>query len=69
MVHPLAFELLVYVSMLPEEVGGKDIIGCFGFLQAEDVGLLLLEQPLHDRQPGAYRIDIPGTDLQTAHGG
>jgi len=68
-VHPLAFQLLVRVSMLAEEVGGEDIIRRLGFLQAENIGPLLLEQPLHDRQPGAYRIDIPGADFQTAHGG
>jgi hypothetical protein len=69
MVHPLALQLLVRVSVLPEEVGGEDIIRRFGFLQAKDIGPLLLEQPLHDRQPRPYRVDVPRTDFQSAHGG
>ena len=63
MVHLLALEHAVHVAVLAEQVGREDVVGDLGFLQAQDVGLLLAKQPLDDAEPGADRIHVPGGDL------
>ena len=68
-VHALAVELLVDVAEPGEMRRREDVIVGLGFLQAKDVGLLLGDQALDDRQPRADRVDVPGYDLDGAvHG-
>ena len=64
MVHPLAVQLLVGVAVPLEQRGREDAVEHLGFLQAQDVGLLLGDQPLDERDAGADRVDVPGSDLQ-----
>ena len=52
MVHLLAVELVMDIAARVEQLGGEDMVLRLGLLQAEDVGLLLVEQPLDDRQRG-----------------
>ncbi len=44
MVHLLAVELVMDVAAGVEQLGREDMVLRLGFLQAEDVGLLLVEQ-------------------------
>ncbi len=62
MMHPLAAKRRVDIALAAEKVGGEDIVRGLGFLKAQDVRLMLLEQPLDDRNPGPDRVDIPGGD-------
>ena len=52
MVHLLAIELVMDIAARMEQVGREDMILRLGFLQAEDVGLLLVEQPFDDAARG-----------------
>ncbi len=64
MVHPLALERRMDVAVTPEQLGGKDRVDCLGFLEAEDVGLLLGDQALDEAEARAHRIDVPRGDFQ-----
>ena len=50
-VHPLAVQLVMHVAMPLEKVGGEDRVENLGFLETQDVGLLLADQPLDQRAP------------------
>ena len=52
MVHLLAVELVMDVAERVEQLGGEDIVLRLGLLQAEDVGLLLVEEALDDARRG-----------------
>src|SRR5690606_12443032 len=65
--HRLAADLEVVVAEPPEQAFGKFGVADLGFLQAEDVGRLLDEEPLDDGGAGADRIDVPGGDLEVRH--
>ena len=52
MVHLLAVELVMDIAARVEQLGREDIVLRLGLLQAEDVGLLLVEQPLDDARRG-----------------
>ncbi len=67
-VHLLAIELVVNVAARVEQVGRKDDIERLGLLQAEDVGLLIVEQPRDDGGARAHRIDVPRGNLEFGHG-
>ena len=64
MVHPLPVELAMDVAMAAEQVGRENGVEHLGFLQAQDVGLLLGDQPLDQRRARTHRIDVPGSNLQ-----
>ena len=64
MVHPLPVQRVMAIAVLAEQLGGKDRVQHLGFLQAQDVRLLLGDQLLDQVRPGAHRIDVPGCDLQ-----
>ena len=49
MVHPLAVELLMHIAQPAEQLGREDVVDGLGFLEAQDVGLLLGDQPLDQR--------------------
>ena len=59
MVHPLAVQLLVDVAQAGEQLGRENLVIGLGLLQAQDVGLLLGDQPLDQRGASADRIDVP----------
>ena len=68
MMHALAVELLMLVAKAMEEIGGEDVVIGLGFLQAQDVGLVLGDQASDQRGPGPHRVDVPRSDLQpSAH--
>jgi hypothetical protein len=69
MVHLLPVELVMDVAARVEQRGGEHDVLRLGFLQAEDVGLLLVEQPPDEVGAGAHRIDVPRGDLELGHGG
>ena len=64
MVHPLAVQLLVDVAETGEQLGREDLVDRLGFLQAQDVGLLLGDKALDQRRAGADRVDVPRCDFQ-----
>ncbi len=67
MMHFLPIEFVVNIAARMEQRGGKDDVLRLGFLQAENVGLLLVEQALDDAGARAHRIDVPGNDLEHGH--
>ena len=56
MMHPLAVELLMHVAVAVEQLGREDAVEHLGFLQAQDVRLLLDDQPLDQRRARAHRL-------------
>ena len=62
-VHLLALQRAMHVALLAEQVGREEVVGRLGFLQAEDIGLLLAEQALDDADPRTDRVHVPGGDL------
>jgi len=64
MVHALAVQLAMDVAVSVEQLEREDAVEHLGFLEAEDVGLLLDDQPLDQRGSRANRIDVPGCDFQ-----
>ena len=49
MVHPLAVELAMDIAMVVEQLERKNVVEHLGFLKAQDIRLLLGEQPLDQR--------------------
>ena len=68
MVHLLAVRVRDGRSRANGTARREDMVLRLGLLQAEDVGLLLVEEALDDRRAGADRIDVPGSDLELGHG-
>ena len=69
MVHRLAVKLLEIIAELAEGAFGKVVVDDLGFLKAQDVGLLLGQEPLHRGQPEADRVDVPRSDFERgSHG-
>src|SRR5687767_12022912 len=66
-VHFLAIELMMDISARVEKLRREDKVLGLGLLEAEYVGLLLVEQALDDRDPGSNRVDVPGGDLERGH--
>ena len=64
MVHPLPVELAMDVAVTLEQIGREDGVENLGFLEAQDVGLLLGDQALDKPGARAHRVDVPGRDLQ-----
>ena len=62
--HALAVERVVDVAVAVEEVGREDGVEHLGFLEAENVRLLLGDQALDQRDARAHRVDVPRSDLQ-----
>jgi hypothetical protein len=63
-VHALSVERVMDVTVAVKELGREDAVEHLGFLEAEDVRLLLEDQALDKRGPRAHRVDIPRSDLQ-----
>jgi hypothetical protein len=53
MMHPLPVQLAVDIAVAVEQLEGEDAVEHLRFLQAEDVGLLLGDQPLDQSGPRA----------------
>src|SRR6185369_12417088 len=68
MMHFLAIELVMDIAARMEQVGRENMVLRLGLLQAEDVRLFLVEQPLDDMRTGADRVYIPRSDLERGHG-
>src|SRR5206468_9519481 len=64
MVHALAVELDMRIAVALEGIGWEDAVEHLGFLQAENVRLLLLDQALDQPDARAHRIDVPRCNLQ-----
>jgi hypothetical protein len=58
-VHPLTVKLAVLVPVSLEHLGWEDPVDDLGFLQAQNVRLLLHDEPLHEGGTRANRIDVP----------
>jgi hypothetical protein len=63
-VHALAVEGVVHVALLEEQLGRENAVEDLRFLEAENVGLLLANQLLDQRDPRSNRVDVPGGDFQ-----
>src|SRR5206468_11799167 len=63
--HPLSVEHDMLIAALLERIGGEDTVEDLRFLQAQDVGLLLVDQPLDECRPRPYRVDVPRGNLQS----
>ena len=68
MVHLLAVELVMDIAARMKQLRGEDIVLRLGFLKAEDVWLLLVQEAFYDMRAGADGIDVPGSDLELGHG-
>src|SRR5690348_8867281 len=64
MMYTLAVQLAVDVAVAVEQIEREDAVEHHGFLQAQDVGLLLTDQALDERNARANRVDVPRSDLQ-----
>ena len=67
MMHLLAVELVMDKAARVKQFGREHMVLGLGLLQAEDVGLFLVEQPFDDLRAGTDRIDVPGSDLECGH--
>jgi hypothetical protein len=64
MMHPLPVELAVDVPVAIEQFGRKDRVEHLGFLEAQDVGLVLGDEALDEPGARAHRVDVPRRDFQ-----
>src|SRR5205823_1419354 len=62
--HALPVELDMGITVAKERIGGKYAVEHLGFLQAQDIGLLLFDQPLDQPDARAHRVDVPRSDLE-----
>jgi len=67
-VHLLAVEFVVDVAAAGEQFCREHRIHRLGFLEAQQVRLLVVEEARDDPGPGADRIDVPAGDLEGGQG-
>src|SRR5690606_37221591 len=58
----------VIVAGLMEGAPGKLVVRALGLLEAEDVRLVVLQEPGHEADPQPDRVDVPSGDGE-GHGG
>src|SRR5438270_2921694 len=59
MVHTLAVQFRVHIAVSLEQLDRKDTVQHLGFLETQDVRLLLGDQPFDQPDARAHRVDVP----------